>query len=75
MAVYPDDPRTGDIISNGEAGDVVLLGFPYDEGVRRNGGRIGAAGGPESLRKYFILSPHLSSKFHLSSFMLSKIIN
>lgn len=32
----------------GEA--VVLIGFPSDEGVHRNHGRIGAAGGPEALR-------------------------
>ncbi|AHF15356.1 formimidoylglutamase [Niabella soli] len=28
----------------------VLIGFPCDEGVRRNNGRIGAAGGPQQLR-------------------------
>jgi formiminoglutamase len=30
-----------------------MLGFPSDEGVRRNGGRIGAAAGPEALRAAF----------------------
>jgi formiminoglutamase len=29
---------------------IVLLGFACDEGVTRNGGRAGAAGGPKSLR-------------------------
>jgi formiminoglutamase len=29
---------------------VVLIGFPSDEGVRRNGGRAGAAEGPEAIR-------------------------
>lgn len=29
----------------------VIIGFASDEGVRRNGGRIGAADGPEALRK------------------------
>lgn len=29
---------------------VVLLGFACDEGVRRNGGRVGAAHGPQALR-------------------------
>jgi formiminoglutamase len=28
----------------------VLIGFPCDEGVGRNGGRVGAAGGPAALR-------------------------
>ena len=31
----------------------ILLGFPSDEGVRRNGGRVGAAGGPDALRTAF----------------------
>lgn len=30
---------------------VVLLGFAVDEGVRRNKGRVGAAAGPDALRK------------------------
>lgn len=30
---------------------IVLLGFACDEGVRRNKGRVGAAGGPEAIRK------------------------
>ena len=30
---------------------IVLLGFACDEGVRRNQGRVGAARGPEALRK------------------------
>jgi formiminoglutamase len=32
-------------------GGVVLIGFAVDEGVRRNQGRIGAAGGPAALRQ------------------------
>src|SRR5579863_3340863 len=31
-------------------GGAVLIGFPCDEGVKRNGGRVGAAGGPTALR-------------------------
>lgn len=50
-----DDPRIGALLGGqlshpGEA-RVVLVGFPCDEGVRRNGGRPGAAGGPEALRR------------------------
>lgn len=30
----------------------MLVGFPFDEGVRRNGGRLGAAQGPEYFRKH-----------------------
>ncbi|MCZ2407169.1 MAG: formimidoylglutamase [Burkholderiales bacterium] len=32
-------------------GGVALIGFAVDEGVRRNGGRVGAALGPEAARK------------------------
>lgn len=31
---------------------VVVVGFPHDEGVRRNGGRVGAAGGPAAFRQF-----------------------
>lgn len=56
---YSDDVRLGEIIIHEEGkvadfkGNVVLLGFPYDMGVERNNGRIGARQGPSSLRKYF----------------------
>ena len=33
------------------AGDIALLGFACDEGVRRNKGRTGAERGPETLRR------------------------
>jgi len=50
----PDDPRMGDLIDRGEyPGErvrLVIIGCPQDEGVRRNGGRPGAAGGPGAFR-------------------------
>lgn len=50
----PDDPRVGHLLGRALAPDetprLVLVGFPVDEGVRRNGGRPGAAGGPAALR-------------------------
>jgi formiminoglutamase len=53
----PDDPRVGHLLGtqlqDGEAPQAILVGFPSDEGVRRNGGRVGAAGGPEALRTAF----------------------
>ncbi len=50
-SVSPDDLRIGNYISKpNEAPRVVLIGFPSDEGVRRNGGRAGAAGAPASIR-------------------------
>eukprot|EP00760_Papus_ankaliazontas_P038581 PhM_4_TR9197/c0_g1_i1/m.16020/K01468/hutI, AMDHD1; imidazolonepropionase len=47
-----DDPRLGTILTQGMGGDVVVLGFPHDEGVRRNGGRVGAAKGPAAVRRF-----------------------
>ena len=32
-------------------GGVALIGFAVDEGVRRNGGRVGAAQGPQAIRQ------------------------
>lgn len=50
----PDDPRLGRLLASRLGPDdppkAVLLGFPSDEGVRRNGGRVGAAGGPRAIR-------------------------
>jgi formiminoglutamase len=54
-----DDPRLGTAVTfwaGGEpgprAGQAVLLGFPQDEGVRRNGGRPGAALAPAAIRHW-----------------------
>ena len=53
----PNDPRMGEIVSQGEAdyaaSDIVIIGCPQDEGVRRNGGRIGAADAPNAIREQF----------------------
>lgn len=53
----PDDLRFGDVIVAAsdipsDAGSVcVLIGVPQDIGVERNGGRPGAAAGPEAIRR------------------------
>jgi formiminoglutamase len=45
------DLRLRDLLgSHGGEPDVVLLGFPSDEGIARNGGRVGAAAGPAAIR-------------------------
>ncbi len=51
----PEDPRLGQLIKQYslkalEAADVVIFGIPTDEGIARNGGRIGASGGPSAIR-------------------------
>ena len=54
-----EDPRLHEIIlrQSGaeqqiEVGRPVLVGFPVDEGVRRNGGRVGAALAPDHIRSW-----------------------
>lgn len=60
MAVPTDDPRMGDVIKivnneefnpSGSKLHLGLIGFPYDKGVERNGGRVGSKDGPIALRK------------------------
>lgn len=55
----PDDPRLGERVEvwDGNApslrpGRPVLVGFPQDEGVRRNHGRAGAAAAPAEIRRW-----------------------
>jgi formiminoglutamase len=54
-----DDPRLGEIIETWDGrvaalhpGRAVLIGFPQDEGVRRNHGRPGAAHAPAEIRRW-----------------------
>jgi formiminoglutamase len=47
-----DDPRVGHLLGRrADGARAVLIGFPSDEGVRLNGGRPGAAGGPDAIRR------------------------
>jgi formiminoglutamase len=55
----PDDPRLGEVVEFWKGGPLdltpgrpVLIGFPQDEGVRRNGGRVGAAEAPREIRRW-----------------------
>ena len=52
-----NDPRLGQIVAREEkaydAADIVILGSPQDEGVRRNQGREGAALAPFAIRQQF----------------------
>lgn len=50
-----DDPRLGSLIKDATAldtADIVIFGVPTDEGIARNGGRVGAANAPASIRSY-----------------------
>jgi formiminoglutamase len=55
-ATTADDPRVGHLLgtrlARGARPRVVIAGFPVDEGVRRNGGRAGAAEGPAAIRRH-----------------------
>jgi formiminoglutamase len=52
-----NDPRLGEIVGTSEAdydrAEIVILGCPQDEGVKRNRGREGAAHAPNAIRKQF----------------------
>lgn len=55
------DQRLADFIQHSPGGNstVCLVGFPSDEGVKINGGRPGASGAPERIRKELLkLTPH-----------------
>jgi formiminoglutamase len=67
LETAPNDPRVGRLLGSQlgsrDAPAAVLLGFPSDEGVRRNGGRVGAAEGPGALRSaLYRLAPDPQSK-------------
>jgi formiminoglutamase len=51
----PHDPRLGELVARDPAAyagaAVAILGCPTDEGVRRNGGRPGAAEAPAAIRR------------------------
>jgi formiminoglutamase len=48
-----DDLRMGTLFTDDfSSARVVLLGFPHDEGCTRNGGRPGAALGPQAFRRF-----------------------
>jgi formiminoglutamase len=52
-----NDVRLGEITASNDgdytAADIVILGCPQDEGVRRNNGRVGAAAAPDAIRAQF----------------------
>lgn len=71
----PQDPRLGEYFKPAQIdsltlapNDVVLVGYPDDEGIKMNGGRPGASEGPRQIRQflYKMAWPHkenISQKF------------
>jgi formiminoglutamase len=53
-ATSPEDPRLGHLLGRDVTGDrwplVAILGFPCDDGVRRNNAREGASMAPDAIR-------------------------
>lgn len=52
----PGDARIGHLLgeklTTSSRPRVVIMGFPSDEGVHRNGGRVGSAGAPAEIRRW-----------------------
>src|SRR5436190_24076046 len=76
----PGDPRLGEIVrwkqEDYAAAPVVLLGCPQDEGVRRNGGRVGAAAAPDAIRKwlYRLVAPAGVKLFDLGNTVIQSTL-
>lgn len=65
------DQRLGDFLTNAaQETEVVLLGFPSDEGVLRNEGRPGAAHGPGEIREHlYKLTPDPQNALRMSELL------
>ncbi len=72
-----NDPRLGDLIlSSADDADVVIFGVPTDEGIARNGGRVGAIQAPNAIREWFRkLTPYAGPQFkrHLDEIRIADI--
>lgn len=68
----PADPRLGDLCKQRTLASefpekYVLVGYPDDEGIKLNGGRIGAALAPDKIRHFFYkMTPDLFAKTNIS---------
>lgn len=63
-----EDPRLGECVQlyNGNFEseyDIAVLGYPDDEGIAANGGRVGAHQAPQLIRQYlYKMTPHLQAQ-------------
>lgn len=48
----PKDPRLGDLVDQELENTFHIIGYPDDEGIKNNGGRVGASLGPDTIRRY-----------------------
>jgi formiminoglutamase len=70
----PQDLRLGDIVKSKTAEELVVnnsfavLGYPDHEGIKLNGGRIGAAEGPQKVREFlYKMTPPVSQNLPVIS--------
>lgn len=68
----PDDPRVGQLIGRHPEPLVALIGFPSDEGVRRNLGRPGSAEGPREIRRWLYRMTPDAERAELSRALLER---
>jgi formiminoglutamase len=71
---HENDPRIGHLIgrdlSESDTPKAVLVGFPSDAGVKRNGGRPGASEAPDEIRRrLWQLTPHASYHDSMTNLM------
>lgn len=59
----PEDLRLGNFTNGNEPSTIAILGYPDDEGIQLNGGRMGASQGPDAIRKIFYkMTPALAAQ-------------
>ena len=61
----PNDIRLGDLVKQDPTSDFHILGYPDDEGIKNNGGRVGARLGPDAIRKYLYKMTTANSKISI----------
>ncbi len=73
----PNDPRLADFVFGKQVATprVAIVGFPVDEGVRRNGGRPGASAAPDKIRPFLYRMTPDARNFDASAAVLSSTMD
>lgn len=61
----PNDIRLGDLAKQETNADFHIIGYPDDEGIKNNGGRVGASLGPDAIRKYLYKMTTIKSQLSI----------
>lgn len=69
------DPRLGDFAKKAnDSAELYVAGYPDDEGIKNNGGRLGAAQGPDRIRHFlYRMTPNVWSSKSLSFFDIGNL--